>query len=415
MIIESEQENMKLNENEDKNNKEIGLEKYIIISKYYNKDDQEEEKNENNIFLPSLESFQKICNQKLVKDVINFDFKKYNSYFQKNMEENSLEEKNILNLDKISSLNNEHVLPYLVLFLGGLNSMNSIYDILGDSSLLPKEKYFIENNLNYLDYLNNLLEYIKEQDKNEGIFFSLKDLEILLQSLDELGINIPKNDNNIFYCNLKYSILSFQSNKILILIAPSNNFWIKSDKTLIGEEIYDKQLNNYTRIFYNKKFIKNFFNKVTKHSRCKFGLISSMLRYNVLNCWEGLKILNKESNDLNPIFIDQDMHIRIPYTHNFYRNMNKIKKHLKNIKKNYFDEKNIIILESETNKVGPDTKNNSIIVNLFNEEYIENYHIEMSRKEDKGDEVIKYIIDLLENCSNDIRDFINKNKTEFCN
>ena len=140
-----------------------------------------------------------------------------------------------------------------------------------------------------------------------------------------------------------------------------------------------------------------------------------MLRYNVLNCWEGLKILNKESNDLNPIFIDQDMHIRIPYTHNFYRNMNKIKKHLKNIKKNYFDEKNIIILESETNKVGPDTKNNSIIVNLFNEEYIENYHIEMSRKEDKGDEIIKYIIDLLENCSDDIRDYINKNKTEFCN
>lgn len=39
----------------------------------------------------------------------------------------------------------------------------------------------------------------------------------------------------------------------------------------------------------------------------------------------------------------------------------------------------------------------------------------MSRKEDKGDEVIKYIIDLLENCSDDIRDYINTNKTEFCN
>ena len=414
MIMESEQENMKLNDNEHKNNKGIELENFIIISKYYNKDDQEE-KNENNIFLPSFENFEKICDQKLVKDVINFDFKKYNSYFRKSMEESSLEEKNILNLDKISSLKNEYVLPYLLLFLGGLNSMNSIYDILDDSALLPKEKYFIENNLNYLDYLNNLLENIKEKDKNERIFFSLKDLEILLQSLDELGINIPRNDNNIFYCNLKDSILSFQNNKILVLIAPSNNFWIKSDKTLIGETIYDKQLNNYSRIFYNKKFIKNFLNKVTKHSRCKFGLISSMFRNNIQSCWGGLQILNNNNNDLNPIFIDQDMHTKIPYTNNFYRNMNKIKKHLKNIKKNYFDEKNIIILESEKNKIGPDTKNNSIIVNLFNEEYIENHQIEMSRKEDKGDAVIKYIIDLFEHCSDDIRDYINKNKTDFCN
>ena len=39
----------------------------------------------------------------------------------------------------------------------------------------------------------------------------------------------------------------------------------------------------------------------------------------------------------------------------------------------------------------------------------------MSRKEDKGDAVIKYIIDLFEHCSDDIRDYINKNKTDFCN
>ena len=140
-----------------------------------------------------------------------------------------------------------------------------------------------------------------------------------------------------------------------------------------------------------------------------------MFRNNIQSCWGGLQILNNNNNDLNPIFIDQDMHTKIPYTNNFYRNMNKIKKHLKNIKKNYFDEKNIIILESEKNKIGPDTKNNSIIVNLFNEEYIENHQIEMSRKEDKGDAVIKYIIDLFEHCSDDIRNYINKNKTDFCN
>ena len=53
-----------------------------------------------------------------------------------------------------------------------------------------------------------------------------------------------------------------EKNKILILIAPSNNFWVKSEKDTINGQNYDIKLNNYdngkNRIFYNKKFIKKF-------------------------------------------------------------------------------------------------------------------------------------------------------------
>ena len=72
---------------------------------------------------------------------------------------------------------------------------------------------------------------------------------------------------------------------------------------------------------------------------------------------------------------------------NFFRDMQKIKEHLKKEKnsdnkkkdspqkeENYenFDEKNIIILESEEDKMSDDTKSNSIFINLFSEKYLEN-------------------------------------------
>ena len=70
--------------------------------------------------------------------------------------------------------------------------------------------------------------------------------------------------------------------KIYIIIAPSDNFWIKSDKNVIGNVQYNQKLNNITNVFYNKDFIDNFFNKIIKHPRCNFGFISSMFHKNIL-------------------------------------------------------------------------------------------------------------------------------------
>ena len=89
--------------------------------------------------------------------------------------------------------------------------------------------------------------------------------------------------------------------------------------------------------------------------------------------------------------------------------MNKIIQYLKNNEYNYFDERNIIIIEGKQDKIGEDTKDNSIVINFYNKEYIESYEENKELLNKRSDKVIKYIKDLLENCDDDIRNYINKN------
>ena len=89
--------------------------------------------------------------------------------------------------------------------------------------------------------------------------------------------------------------------------------------------------------------------------------------------------------------------------------MKKIIECLKKKKYKNYNEKNIIILESEKKKIA-DTKDNSIPVNLFNEQYIEASEEKRTSLDNKGDEVINYLKELLENCTDDIRVYINNNK-----
>ena len=105
--------------------------------------------------------------------------------------------------------------------------------------------------------------------------------------------------------------------------------------------------------------------------------------------------------------------------------MQKIKEHLKKEKNsnnnntkdsseeiNYenFDEKNILILESAKEKESDDTKSNSIFVNIFDEKYLEKNEQEREAIDIEGDKVINYLYILLENCTDDIRDYIHRNK-----
>ena len=114
----------------------------------------------------------------------------------------------------------------------------------------------------------------------------------------------------------------------------------------------------------------------------------------------------------------------------FYRSMENIKNYLKNNKENkdkdknkdeekekeqkentgLFNERNILILESEEEKMTDDTRPNSIYVNLFNEDYLGKNEKEKSSIDLEGDKVINYIIKLLDNCTDDIREYINHNK-----
>ena len=404
-------------ENENtKKNPDVELKEYQIQSKFFDEGDEHIK----SFTLPTIESLEKLCSLALVKDILTFDKEKYKSYFNEN---------NILNLDKVESIKNKELVPYVLIFIGGINSSNDIFDFFEETINNPDEASFIDNSTDYFQYLNSIIDYLKSVGKLDVSFTS----DLLFNALDEIGINIHKDDKNVLYRNINDAFLSMEKNKILVILAPSNNFWVKSEKNTINEQNYDIKLNNHSNIFYNKKFIKKFFEKVTNHPRCSFGLLCSMNYKNLKNCWDGLEKQFSKECPKKVILFDQKDHEEIMLDKNkkkptFLRKMSKIIEHLKKEKQMedkkkgryeneeeagdnvlYFSEKNILILESEMDKMD-DTKPNSIFVNLFSEQYLGFDEKGKEAIDLEGDKVINYINKLFENCHDDIRIYINKNK-----
>ena len=404
-------------ENENtKKNPDVELKEYQIQSKFFDEGDEHIK----SFTLPTIESLEKLCSLALVKDILTFDKEKYKSYFNEN---------NILNLDKVESIKNKELVPYVLIFIGGINSSNDIFDFFEETINNPDEASFIDNSTDYFQYLNSIIDYLKSVGKLDVSFTS----DLLFNALDEIGINIHKDDKNVLYRNINDAFLSMEKNKILVILAPSNNFWVKSEKNTINEQNYDIKLNNHSNIFYNKKFIKKFFEKVTNHPRCSFGLLCSMNYKNLKNCWDGLEKQFSKECPKKVILFDQKDHEEIMLDQNkkkptFLRKMSKIIEHLKKEKQMedkkkgryeneeeagdnvlYFSEKNILILESEMEKMD-DTKPNSIFVNLFSEQYLGFDEKGKEAIDLEGDKVINYINKLFENCHDDIRIYINKNK-----
>ena len=421
--IEESLDSMSINSSSSMSSKEkikrgrinIELIEYSIISKYFDEND-----NIQIIFLPTPESIEKLINSKIVKDLIRYDINKYKSLFKnsaeeendENNEDTSTEEKLYLDLDKISSIHNITMLSIILVFLGGINSQNDIYSIFpNETPQNPNENCYIDKAYNYLYYIYHSVEYLRHQQ----ISFPFSDLNLLFQSLKEIGFFIPINNKNILYRSVKDSFMSLLDNKILVIIAPSNNFWLKSEKSVINGVNYDKKLNNYCNIFYNKLFKKKFLLKIVKHPRCNLCLMSSMVFKNLKAAIDGLDVQFTEFLPKKFAIVSQDDHDVInPNKKNemplFYRNMEKIIKHLKQVEKwDYFDEKNILILEGDKNKISESTENNTIVSNLFSEDFLE---FDLKKKyivEKEGEKLISYVVNLLENCPNDVRDFIAHN------
>ena len=225
---------------ESKPNPLVELHEYKIISRFYEENDEDDDESKSiELFLPTPESLVKLCDSKLVKDIVNFDLTKFVS-FSKNPEK----ENTILDLDKIKTLTNKDLLPFILVFIGGINSINTIYDIFEGigTELQPKENIYIDHSENYLNYVLSILDFFKGKEKFSIPFSQMKSL---LTILDEIGINIHIDDKNILYRSIKDSFFLMERNKILIIVAPSNNFWIKSEKSTIGDQNYDIRLNNY--------------------------------------------------------------------------------------------------------------------------------------------------------------------------
>ena len=415
-------------ENEIKPNPLVELQEYKIISQLFDKN-EDDQTYSINILLPTPESLDKLCNQQIVKDVLNFNLEKYKPYFEEQDSENQEEIKMILNLDKNTSIRSKDLLPHILIFIGGMNSENTLYDFF-EGLNIQTEDQCIDNAENYFVYLLKFLDFLKKEEK---FSIPINQMDSLFSSLDELGINIPRKDTNVLYRSIKDSFFAMNKNKILVLVAPSHNFWIKSEKNSIKEQLYDLKLNNYSNIFYNKKFIQKFLKKIAKHPRCCFGIISSMTYKNLKNCWDGLEKQFTNECPKNVIFIEQNDHEKIQLDPNnkklsFFRSMKKIIEHLsaekkKELKKKncvtdnetesnyeYFKEKNILIVESEEDKVAEDNKNNSIFVSVFSEKYLESDEQKKMAIDLEGDKAINYIYKLLETCNDDIREYINKNR-----
>lgn len=414
---------------------QVELKEFKVISRFYDVNEADYTTSIE-IFLPTPESLGKLCNSQIVKEFVNFNLAKYKSFFIYKNAQYTAEEKIILNLDKIHSIQNKEILPFLIVFLGGINSINSLYDIFGDigTDNQAREDIYIDSSENYLQYIYSFIDFVKGKEK---LNIPFTQMESLLMSLDEVGINIPRKDKNVLYRSVKDSFFMMQKNKILVILAPSNNFWIKSEKTTINDINYDIKLNNYSNIFYNKNFIQKFMTKIARHPRCSFGLLSSMAFRNLKNCWDALERQFSKLCPRKVVFFEQKDHDQIMLDQNkkkmtFFRNMEKIIDHLKREKQKelreksrqrfikeeneknenveYFNKNNIIILESDEDKMSETTKPNSFIMNVFNEKYLEYNEQNKIAIDLEADKAINYIVNLLENCTDDVRDYLSRNK-----
>ena len=420
--IEETLSNVSLSEKEKSRTTKIDIDlfEYTVISKHFGEDID----NNQLIYLPTPESLQNLTNISLLKDLVKYDMKKYKSLFtpqskaqsvrenEENELESSFEEKIILDLDQVPSIQDISMVSIVLVFLGGINSQNDICIIFpNETPQIPEEKCSIDNCLNYAQYIFNTVLYLKRQQ----ISFPFSDMNLLFKSLEAIGITIIQDNKSVLYRNIKDSFMSLSDNKILIILAPSNNFWVKSEKNIINGVNYDKKLNNYCNIFYNKKFIKKFLTLIANHPRCNLCLMSSMTHKNLKAAIDGLDVqFNKFLPKKFSIISQGDHDVIRPLNKKemplFFRNMEKIIGHLKQKDKwDYFDEKNIIILEGDKNKITEGTMGNTILSNLFSEEYLmcdKNKKLEVEKE---GDKMIKYVVNLLENCSVDIREYLSQN------
>ena len=377
------------------------LKEYIIRSRI--SDDKK-------FYLPTPENLLELFNLNVIKSQIYLDIEKYKSYFKTENEEE------ILDITNIPHILNNKILNSILFFLGAINIENDIYQfdeqVGGEEEEEEEikepipEEYLFENSQNYIQYLQNNIQLITRN-------IAFMDIEYAIKSLQEIGINIIPDIGNTLYRQIKDKVMSLPENKILVLITPSNNFYVKTEKNSINGVNYDFKINNITKLFLNNDFIKKFITKIANHPRCHFGLLSSMIQKNLKTANTGILTMYSTVYPKHYSLIDQRSHDGLDLDKKgvipkFFRNLDLILKHVKTKDKLYcFNNTNVLIIESKDYKISESTKQNSINVSVFNEELMRKPNNE--RKKiilEKGDKLINYVYDLLENCPNDVRDYI---------
>ena len=368
-------------------------------------------------FMPTPENLLELLNLNVIHGQIEYDMEKYKSFFKKENEEN------ILDLTNIQHILNNKILNSILFFLGAINIENDIYEF--DQveeeedeikEPIPEENLF-ENSQNYIEYLQNNINLLTKN-------IAFMDIDLTIKSLEEIGLKIVPENSNTLYRQIKDKVMSLPENKILVLITPSNNFYVKTEKNSINGINYDFKINNITKLFLNSEFIKKFILKISNHPRCHFGLLSSMLQKNLKTANSGMSTMFNTIYPRHISLIDQRSHDGIDLDKKgvvpkFFRNMELILKHIKTKDKLYcFNKTNVLIIESKDFKIKEEkkpesTKLNSINISVINEELLKKPSLERKRLiEEKGERLINYVYDLLENCPNDVRDYLQNHPFE---
>jgi hypothetical protein len=357
--------------------------------------------------MPTPENLAILFDLNVIKNQITYDVEKYKTFFKTENEED------MIDFTNAHHIQNSKVLNSILFFFGAINSENDIYEFDDEEDEEEKalrapipEENFYENSDSYIQYLQNNLSTLTRD-------IAFMDLGEVIKSLEEIGINIILDDKNTLYRQIKDNVMSAPENKIMVLITPSNNFYVKTEKNAINGVNYDLKINNITKLFLNNDFIQKFINKIANHPRCYFGLLSSMITKNLKTANSGMQTQFYKIYPKHFSLIDQKSHDGedigkkgvIP---KFYRNLHSIMHHLRNKDKLYgFNETNILIIDSKDYKISDTTRNNTINVSVFNEELLRTPQKDKkSLLNEKGDQLINYVYELLENCPNDVRDYI---------
>ena len=176
-------------------------------------------------FMPTPENLLELFNLNVIHGQIEYDMEKYKSFFKKENEEN------ILDLTNIQHILNNKILNSILFFLGAINIENDIYEF--DQveeeedeikEPIPEENLF-ENSQNYIAYLQNNINLLTKN-------IAFMDIDLTIKSLEEIGLKILPENNNTLYRQIKDKVMSLPENKILVLITPSNNFYVKTENSL---------------------------------------------------------------------------------------------------------------------------------------------------------------------------------------
>ena len=374
------------------------LKEYIIKSKISD--------TEKKFYLPTPDNLLTLFNLNVIKNQILYDIEKYKSFFK------TEDEQDIVDFTNIQHIQNSKILNSVLFFLGAINSENDIYDFDDEEeeenelrAPIPEENFY-ENSDSYIQYLqSNLSVLIRD--------IAFIDFPELVRSLKEVGIDVLPGDNNTLYRQIKDKVMSSPENQIMVLITPSNNFYVKTEKSSINGLNYDFKINNITKLFLNNNFIQNFIEKIAKHPRCYFGLLSSMIPKNLRTANSAMQTQFHKIYPKHLSLVDQKSHDgedvgKRGVVPKFYRNLNLIMNHIKNKDKIFsFNETNILIIDSKDYKISETTRSNTINVSVFNEELLRTSYAEKNRiLNEKGEKLINYLYELLEKCPNDVRDYI---------